>query len=129
MGIAPLHGSVNDFVAQMLVEQHNDKRRRVLGMLWDICRFVIQFIVKEDACWCKPTSEMVKYNVGGVDSGYMGWVVVVRNDVAGWMLIRLHMFWQWGALFRADYIDCIAYPTSIVDIVNAEKMTNLDVNE
>ncbi|KAH1030531.1 hypothetical protein J1N35_042705 [Gossypium stocksii] len=32
-------------------------------------------IVKGDACWCKPTNEMVKYNVGGaifVDSGYMG---------------------------------------------------------
>ncbi|KAB1993276.1 hypothetical protein E1A91_D13G019400v1 [Gossypium mustelinum] len=119
MGIAPLHGSVNDFVAQMLVEQHNDKRRRVLGMLWDIwfsrnmmvwkqnfmsadrlVHYVDErmvhtsqsirhpVIVKGDACWCKPTSEMVKYNVGGaifVDSGYMGmgWVVVVRNGVGG----------------------------------------------
>ncbi|MBA0575404.1 hypothetical protein Golob_025196, partial [Gossypium lobatum] len=97
-------------LAQMLVEQHNDKRRRVLGMLWDIwfsrnmmvwkqnfmsadrlVHYVDErmvhtsqsirhpVIVKEDACWCKPTSEMVKYNVGGaifVDSGYMGWVVV-----------------------------------------------------
>lgn len=36
MGIALMHGSVNEFVAQMLIEQQNDKRRRVLGMLWGI---------------------------------------------------------------------------------------------
>ncbi|MBA0770913.1 hypothetical protein Gotri_019461 [Gossypium trilobum] len=80
MGIALMHGSVNEFVAQMLIEQQNDKRRRVLGMLW--------VIEGGDVCWRKQTIGMLKCNVDEatfVDSGQMGWDAIVHNNAGGFV--------------------------------------------
>ncbi|KAA3479156.1 LINE-1 reverse transcriptase isogeny [Gossypium australe] len=36
VGLASIHDSVDEFVAHMLIDQQDDLRRRVLGMLWGI---------------------------------------------------------------------------------------------
>ncbi|MBA0716422.1 hypothetical protein Golax_015253 [Gossypium laxum] len=105
MGIALMHGSVNEFVAQMLIEQQNDKRRRVLGMLWGIwfsrnmmCWLggahgshlsVLRPVIEGgDVRWRKQTIGMLKCNVDEatfVDGGQMGWDAIVHNNAGGFV--------------------------------------------
>ncbi|MBA0561495.1 hypothetical protein Golob_018314 [Gossypium lobatum] len=85
MGIALMHGSVNEFVAQMLIEQRNDKRRRVLGILWALVGGRAWFTPLSRR---KQTIGMLKCNVDEatfVDSGQMGWDAFVHNNAGGFV--------------------------------------------
>ncbi|KAK5786432.1 hypothetical protein PVK06_041068 [Gossypium arboreum] len=86
--------TVNEFIAQMLIEQQNDKKRRVLRMLWGIwfsrnMMLVLRPVVEGgDVCWRKQIIGILKCNVDGdtfVDSGQMGWAAVVHNDAGGFV--------------------------------------------
>ncbi|KAG8494015.1 hypothetical protein CXB51_011381 [Gossypium anomalum] len=58
-GFVPINGSVKEFVACMLVEQQDEKRRRVLGHLSGM-RPAVEGC---DVCWRKPNIEMLKCNI------------------------------------------------------------------
>ncbi|MFQ6635180.1 hypothetical protein Gotur_010614 [Gossypium turneri] len=83
MGIALMHGSVNEFVAQMLIEQQNDKRRRVLGMLWGIwfSRNMMAMFVGESKLMLKCNVDEATF----VDSEQMGWDAIVHNNAGGFV--------------------------------------------
>ncbi|MBA0556372.1 hypothetical protein Golob_026478, partial [Gossypium lobatum] len=83
--------SVEDFIVRILAKQQEEKRWRVLGIIWVFGAWLVHssqsvmcVMVKcEDICWCKSGLEKLKCNVDGAiftDNGCMGWAVVLRND-------------------------------------------------
>ncbi|MBA0838216.1 hypothetical protein Goarm_010295, partial [Gossypium armourianum] len=90
-----LHGSVNDFVALM----QDDKRRHVLGMLMGIwfsrnmmiwkhnsmlADRLVHYVDKFLQCW-KGARMVHSSQAIFVNSGHMGWAVVVHNDAGGFV--------------------------------------------
>ncbi|MBA0693089.1 hypothetical protein Goari_010597, partial [Gossypium aridum] len=90
-----LHGFVNDFVALM----QDDKRRHVLGMLMGIwfsrnmmiwkhnsmlADRLVHYVDKFLQCW-KGARMVHSSQAIFVNSGHMGWAVVVYNDAGGFV--------------------------------------------
>ncbi|MBA0666115.1 hypothetical protein Goklo_002566, partial [Gossypium klotzschianum] len=150
LGFTPVVALLEDFITQILAEQQEDKRRRVSGMIWGI------WFNMNEAVW-KLEMGKLKCNVDGAIftyNGCMGWVTVLNSlhldDVI--METDSQHLWQAfhngyedafdlgdankvthvlarGALLRVNYMDRTICPFSIARIVNAEKLSNLYVNE